>query len=91
MEAGGLRAGPVLSRLLKHPKTKNAARMMLLMRAVGRYKKTTSDASYQYWQAGKGVGEIKSVEPAADVMKTFGQAFLEWRDAGTPGVSSKAS
>jgi nitronate monooxygenase len=91
VEAGGLRAGPVLSRLLKHPKTKNAARMMLLMRAVHRYKKTTSDAGYQYWQAGKGVGEIKSVEPVADVMNTFGRAFLEWRDAGAPDVSSKAS
>jgi nitronate monooxygenase len=91
VEAGGLRAGPVLSRLLKHPKTKNAARMMLLVRAVRRYKKTTTDAGYQYWQAGKGVGEIESVEPVADVMNTFGHAFSEWRDAGAPKVSSSAS
>jgi nitronate monooxygenase len=90
VEAGGLRAGPMLSRLLKHPKTKNAARMLLLMRAVGRYKKSTFDGAYQYWQAGKGVGAIQRVEPVSAVMKTFEQAFTEWRDADTPNVSRTA-
>lgn len=68
---GGLRTGPVISYMLKNRKLKKYARMYLMYRGLKNYSKTAFDDKVQYWQAGKGVGNIKSVLSAADVVKEF--------------------
>jgi len=68
---GGLRTGPVINYMLRRPKLKKYARMYLMSKGLKNYSKTTFDDSVQFWQAGKGVGNINSVESVADVMKEF--------------------
>ena len=45
--------------------------MYLMNRGLKRYNDAAFDDSVQFWQAGKGVGNIKSVESVADVVKAF--------------------
>jgi len=68
---GGLRTGPVINYMLRRPKLKKYARMYLMSKGLKNYSKTTFDDSVQFWQAGKGVGNINSVESVADVVKEF--------------------
>jgi len=68
---GGLRTGPVINYMLRKPKLKKYARMYLMNKGIKNYSKTAFNDSYQFWQAGKGVGNIKSVESVADVMRSF--------------------
>lgn len=68
---GGLRTGPVINYMLRRPKLKKYARMYLMSKGLKNYSKTTFHDDVQYWQAGKGVGNIKSVESVADVVKEF--------------------
>ena len=74
---GGLRTGPVISAMLKRPKLKKYARMYLMSRGIKQYQKSTFDDAYQYWQAGKGVGNIKSVESVETVVQEFRKAYAE--------------
>ncbi|MEM7513111.1 MAG: hypothetical protein AAF388_19440, partial [Bacteroidota bacterium] len=68
---GGLRTGPVINYMLRRPKLKKYARMYLMSRGLKNYSKTTFDDSVQYWQAGKGVGNITSVKSVAKVVQEF--------------------
>jgi hypothetical protein len=63
--------------MLKQPRLKKYARMFLMSRGLKRYKKTTFSDAYQYWQAGKGVDNITSIESSATVIKAFEEAFAE--------------
>jgi nitronate monooxygenase len=74
---GGLRTGPIITYMLKQPRLKKYARMYLMSRGLKRYKKTTFSDAYQYWQAGKGVDNITSIESSATVIKAFEEAFAE--------------
>jgi len=68
---GGLRTGPLISYMLKKRKLKKYARMYLMSRGIKNYSRTAFDDNVQFWQAGKGVGNIKSVESVTDVVKEF--------------------
>ncbi|MFC2175629.1 hypothetical protein ACFLR1_01495, partial [Bacteroidota bacterium] len=68
---GGLRTGPVINYMLRNQKLKKYARMYLMSKGLKNYSKTAFDDSVQFWQAGKGVGNIKSVKSVADVMSEF--------------------
>lgn len=68
---GGLRTGPIISYMLTKRKLKKYARMYLMSRGLKNYSKTTFDDKVQYWQAGKGVGNIEAVQSVADVVKEF--------------------
>ena len=68
---GGLRTGPIINYMLRRPKLKKYARMYLMSRGLKNYSKTTFDDSVQYWQAGKGVGNITSVKSVAEVVQEF--------------------
>jgi len=74
IEEGGLRAGKLVSFMLKQPALKGYARMFLLTRAVGNYSKAVDDESFQIWQAGKGVSGIGSVETVEEIMRRFAAA-----------------
>ena len=68
---GGLRTGPIINFMLRRPKLKKYARMYLMSKGIKSYSKTAFDDSVQFWQAGKGVGGIKSIESCADILKDY--------------------
>tara|TARA_B100000780_G_scaffold136411_1_gene95519 strand:+ start:886 stop:1857 length:972 start_codon:yes stop_codon:yes gene_type:complete len=68
---GGLKTGPIINFMLRRPKLKKYARMFLMSKGVKNYSKTAFDDSVQFWQAGKGVGNIKTIKSVADVFKEF--------------------
>ncbi|MFZ9046542.1 MAG: NAD(P)H-dependent flavin oxidoreductase [Cyclobacteriaceae bacterium] len=68
---GGLRTGPVINFMLRRPKLKKYARMYLMSKGIKNYSKAAFDESAEYWQAGKGVGEITSVLSVKEVMEIF--------------------
>ena len=68
---GGLQTGPVINYMLRKPNLKKYARMCLMSKGLRNYSKTAFSDDVKFWQAGKGLGNIKSVESVADVMKTF--------------------
>jgi len=68
---GGLRTGPIISYMLTKKKLKKYARMYLMSRGVKKYSKAAFDDSIKFWQAGKGVGNITSVQSVAEVVKEF--------------------
>jgi len=67
----GLKTGPVINYMLRKPKLKKYARMYLMNKGVKNYSRTAFDDNVQFWQAGKGVGQISSVESVADVVNSF--------------------
>lgn len=68
---GGLRTGPVINYMLRKPSLKKYARMWLMSKGIKNYSKTAFNDDVKFWQAGKGLGNIKSVESVADVMREF--------------------
>jgi len=62
--------------MLRNRKLKKYARMFLMSKGLKNYSKTAFDDSVQFWQAGKGVGSIKSIESVADVVKEFEQVHV---------------
>ncbi|MEM9897441.1 MAG: nitronate monooxygenase [Bacteroidota bacterium] len=72
---GGLRTGPIITYMLKKRKLKKYARMYLMSKGLKNYSKTAFDDNVQFWQAGKGVGNIKSVKSASDVVKEFSRVI----------------
>jgi nitronate monooxygenase len=67
----GTRAGPLLSRLLRHPRGKHYARMFLSLRSVWQLKRASLQGmSYKdVFQAGKSVDAIHEILPAAEVIR----------------------
>ncbi|MBT7654100.1 MAG: nitronate monooxygenase [Flavobacteriaceae bacterium] len=68
---GGLRTGPIINFMLRQSKLKRYARMYLMSRGLKNYNKTAFDDSVQFWQAGKGVGNVQSVKYVADIIEEF--------------------
>ena len=73
---GGLRTGPVINFMLRRRKLKKYARMYLMNKGVKNYSRTAFDDNVQFWQAGKGVGNITSIDSVANVVETFRSAFV---------------
>lgn len=70
---GGLRTGPIINYMLRKPKLKKYARMYLMSKGIKNYNKTAFDDTVQFWQAGKGIGQINSIDSVADVVSSFAQ------------------
>jgi len=68
---GGLRTGPIISYMLTKKKLKKYARMYLMNKGVKKYSKAAFDDNVKFWQAGKGVGNITSVQSVEAVVKDF--------------------
>lgn len=73
----GTRAGPIARRLLRHHRTKHFMRTLYALRSVWQLKRSLLDASGRrdYWQAGKSVAGIGSVEPVGEIMQRFAAAL----------------
>lgn len=69
----GLRVGPITGWMLRHPQLKYLVRTGYLLRSMWRLKKTVLDKTgkREFWQAGKSVDSIHSVEKAGDIVRRF--------------------
>jgi nitronate monooxygenase len=78
IEKMGLSAGPLSRWLLRHRRTKRYMRSMYALRSLWQLKRAsldTSDAAKEYWQAGKSVAGIHSIEPAGDIVQRFAESM----------------
>lgn len=73
----GTRAGPVMRRMLRHPKLKHYARMFYSLQSLWQLKRASLQGmSYRdYFQAGKSVDGIDEVLPAGEVVERFRAAL----------------
>ncbi len=73
----GTRAGPIARYMLRHRKMKYWMRTIYHLTSLRRLKKTSLSAAgaNDYWQAGKSVAGIHSIESARDVVKNFAAAL----------------
>jgi len=76
VERVGTKAGPIARALLQHPRAKHWMRMFYsLQSAVKLRRASLRGTTYKdYFQAGKSVSGIQSVEPAGDVVRRFAEA-----------------
>jgi len=76
---GGHRIGPILSFFLRQRRTKKYVRMFLMYRGMKRYQRSTFEEGYKFWQAGKGIGNIASIESSASIIQEFEEAFAAYQ------------
>ena len=72
----GLRAGPISRWMLRNRRTKHFMRTMYMLRSFFALKRSLNrgDEDRDYWQAGKSVSTITSVEPVASILNRFATA-----------------
>ncbi|HXM38666.1 MAG TPA: nitronate monooxygenase [Gemmatimonadales bacterium] len=81
VERIGTKAGPIARWLLRGRRTKHWMRTMYALRSAWQLKRASlaggagEASSKDYWQAGKSVAGIRSVEPAAAIVRRFAAAL----------------
>ncbi len=77
VEKLGTRAGPFARWMLRGRRTKHWMRTLYTVNSLRKLKKSLSsgDTSTDYWQAGKSVGGIDYIVPAAEVVRSFDAAL----------------
>ncbi|MFN2317071.1 MAG: NAD(P)H-dependent flavin oxidoreductase [Gemmatimonadales bacterium] len=72
----GLKAGRFAKWMLRGRKTKHWMRTFYALKSLWQLKRSSLDetATRDYWQAGKSVGGITSIEPAGEVVRRFAEA-----------------
>ena len=85
IERVGLRAGPVARWMLRHQRTKHLMRTIYALRSLWQLKRASLDdtGSRDYWQAGRSVAAIDSIEPAGAIIRRFATAAR----AGSPAAA----
>jgi nitronate monooxygenase len=83
VEQVGTKAGPLAKRLLRGRRTKHWMRTFYALRSAVQLRKASLDpkSSKDFWQAGRSVHGIKSVEPVAQILAEFAAGA---RQAVTP-------
>lgn len=76
VEREGTRAGPVARWMLRHRRTKHWMRTIYALRAAWSLKRGSlaGTSSKDYWQAGKSVDGVESIEPAGEIVRRFAAA-----------------
>ncbi|MGK5595563.1 MAG: NAD(P)H-dependent flavin oxidoreductase [Parachlamydiaceae bacterium] len=79
VEATGTKASWLAKWLLKHRFTKRLVRLWYSLRSIRKFKKNTLEglSSKSYWQAGKSVQHIHSIESAKTIIKRFGDRWMQ--------------
>jgi nitronate monooxygenase len=74
----GLKAGPLARWMLRGHKTKHWMRMFYGLKSIWQLKRSSLDESgaKDYWQAGRSVSGITSIEPAGAIVRRFRDAAL---------------
>ena len=69
----GTRAGPLARRLLRGRRTRHWMRTLYALRALWQLRRSSYDpeGTREYWQAGRSVATIDTVEPVADIVARF--------------------
>lgn len=77
VERIGTRAGPLARFLLRGPRTKHWMRFLYSVRSLWKLKRSSLKglSSKDYWQAGKSVADIHSVEPVSEIMAQLKARF----------------
>lgn len=72
----GLHAGPVARWMLRGRRTKHWMRTLYALRSIRQLRRASLDESGEkdYWQAGKSVATIDSIEPAGEIVRRFAAA-----------------
>jgi nitronate monooxygenase len=70
----GLHANALERWLLRHPRTKHAARSMLTLRSAWSLRRGAREETSQFWQAGRSVAAIESIEPAGEIVRAWERA-----------------
>jgi len=78
----GLKTNPLERWLLRHPRTKHALRTWFFVRSAWSLKEGARRETSQFWQAGKSVAAIESIEPAGDIVRAWAEAV--GREITTP-------
>jgi len=75
----GLKAGWLARRMLRGHKTKHWMRMLYGLKSIWQLKRSSLDESGEkdYWQAGRSVSGITSIEPSAEIVRRFRDAALK--------------
>jgi len=78
VERIGTTIGPVSRMLFKNRRTKHWMRMFYAVRSLRKMKadSVTGSGTGEYWQAGRSVAGIHSIEPAGDITKHNGDTVL---------------
>lgn len=76
IERIGTRIGPLSRWLFRQRRTKHWMRAFYALRSLHKMKKdsVTGSGTGEYWQAGKSVHGITSIEPAGDIVRRFREA-----------------
>jgi nitronate monooxygenase len=79
VERVGTRAGPIARWLLRGRRTKHFMRTMYALRSVWKLKHSLMNgrSTRDYWQAGKSVAGIRSIEPAGAIVRRFAAAAAQ--------------
>ena len=87
----GLKAGPIARMLLKNARTKHWMRTFYTMNSLWSLKQTLQKGSAykDFWQAGKSVDGIESVESAGDIIRRFA-AFAGGREDSSSSLRSES-
>jgi nitronate monooxygenase len=80
----GLRAGPLARWMLRGRRTKHWMRTFYALKSIWQLKRSSLDESGEkdYWQAGKSVAAITSIEPAGEIVRRCAEAIA--RGAPSP-------
>lgn len=78
----GTRAGPIARWMLRGRRTKHWMRTLYALKSLWQLKRSLK-GPVEYWQAGRSVQGVRSVEPVAAIVARFRAAVeREWRVAG---------
>ncbi len=85
VERMGLRAGPIARRLLRNRRTRHWMRTAYALKSLWQLKRESLEATgtREFWQAGRSVEGIHSVEPAGEIVRRF-------RDAAAAATAPRA-
>jgi nitronate monooxygenase len=85
VERLGTKAGPFARWMLRGHKRKHWMRTLYTLNSLRRLRKslTSADTNSDYWQAGKSVGAIHAILPAAEIVQSFRIALGGTEKQGT--------
>ena len=88
VERVGTKAGPIARWLLRHRRTKHFMRTVYALNSAWRLKRShvAGPSSRDYWQAGKSVSAITSVEPAGEIVRRFAVAARAASSGSAPAA-----
>jgi nitronate monooxygenase len=87
----GTRAGPLARWMLRGRRTKRLMRSLYALKSLWQLKHASLDESGEkdYWQAGKSVSGIHSIEPAGPIVRSFAEAARDIVTDSRPGTVSQ--